>query len=81
LTNVVRHAHAGAVRITLRQRGRLLTLMVKDNGCGITKAQRSSAGSIGLLGMTERARLLRGRIVIAGVQGRGTTVRIQVPIT
>src|SRR5205814_3811013 len=32
LTNVVRHAHAGAVRISLSERGRLLTVAVKDNG-------------------------------------------------
>jgi signal transduction histidine kinase len=80
LTNVVRHAHAGAVRVTLRQRGRLITLSVKDNGRGITKAEMSSVEAIGLLGMSERARLLDGRVTIAGVQGRGTTVTVQVPI-
>jgi signal transduction histidine kinase len=81
LTNVVRHAHAGAVQITLRDRGRRMTLIVKDNGRGITKAERSSVDSIGLLGMSERARLIGGRVTIAGVQGRGTTVTVQVPIT
>ena len=80
LTNVVRHAHAGAVRVTLRERGRLMTLTVKDNGRGITKAELGSIDSIGLLGMSERARLLGGRVTLAGVQGRGTTVTVQVPI-
>jgi len=80
LTNVARHAHAGAVRITLRHRARQLTISVKDNGRGITKAQKSSFDSIGLLGMKERARLIGGRVTITGVQGRGTTVTIQVPI-
>ena len=63
----------------LRERGKALTLVVKDNGRGITKAQRSSVDSIGLLGMNERARLLGGRLTIAGVQGRGTTITVQVP--
>lgn len=80
LTNVVRHAHAGAVRISVRERGRLLTLTIKDNGRGITKAERSSVEAIGLLGMTERARLLGGRVTIAGAPGRGTTVTVTVPI-
>jgi two-component system, NarL family, sensor histidine kinase UhpB len=80
LTNVVRHAHAGAVRITLRERGRLMTLTVKDNGRGITRGEMSSVDSIGILGMVERARLIGGRVTIAGVQGRGTTVAVQVPI-
>jgi signal transduction histidine kinase len=80
LTNVVRHAHAGAVRITLRERGNALTLVVKDNGRGITRAETSSVESIGLLGMAERARLLGGRVKVAGVPGRGTTVTVQIPV-
>ncbi len=79
LTNVARHAHAGAVRIGVRQRGRMLTLTVRDNGRGITKAERTSVESIGLLGMTERARLLGGSLSIAGAPGRGTTVTVKVP--
>ena len=80
LTNVARHAHAGAVRISLRERGRMLTLTIRDNGRGITKKEISSVESIGLLGMTERARLLGGRLSIAGTAGRGTTVTVHVPI-
>ena len=80
LTNVVRHAHAGAVRITLRERGRTMTLSVRDNGRGITKAEKAGIESIGLLGMKERARLMGGRITISGIQGRGTSVTVQVPM-
>ena len=79
LTNVVRHAHAGAVRITMRERGKMLTLTIRDNGRGITAAELASVDSIGLLGMIERARLLGGRAEIAGSPGRGTTVTVTVP--
>jgi signal transduction histidine kinase len=79
LTNVVRHAHAGAVRISLAERGRTLMLVVKDNGRGITRSELSSMMSIGLLGMSERARLLGGRLTITGAPGRGTTVTVRVP--
>jgi signal transduction histidine kinase len=81
LTNVVRHAHAGAVRIAAREHGRTLTLTIRDNGRGITKAELSSVESIGLLGMTERARLLGGVVRITGGPGRGTTVTVTVPVT
>ena len=80
LTNVVRHAHAGAVRISLRERGKTLTLTVKDNGRGITTGELASVESIGLLGMTERARMLGGRLTIAGAPRRGTTVTVTVPV-
>ena len=81
LTNVVRHAHAGAVRIGMRERGRTLTLTIRDNGRGITKSELTSVESIGLLGMSERARLLGGRVTVAGAPGRGTTVTVTVPIS
>ena len=81
LTNVARHAHAGAVRISVRQRGKMLTLAIRDNGRGITKAELASVESIGLLGMTERARGLGGRVTITGSAGRGTTVTVSVPVS
>jgi len=81
LTNVARHAHAGAVRISVRQRGKVLTLAIRDNGRGITKAELASVESIGLLGMTERARVLGGRVTITGSAGRGTTVTVNVPLS
>jgi signal transduction histidine kinase len=81
LTNVARHAHAGAVRISLRKQGRMFTMTVRDNGRGITKAELASVESIGLLGMTERARMLGGRLTIKGLRGRGTTVIVNVPST
>src|SRR5688500_5680023 len=80
LTNVVRHAHAGAVRIIVRERGRMVTLIIRDNGRGITKTELASVESIGLLGMTERARMLGGRVTIVGSPGRGTSVTVNVPI-
>ncbi len=81
LTNVVRHAHAGAVRISVSERGRMLTLAIRDNGCGIAKGALARVESIGLLGMTERARLLGGRVTITGAPGRGTTVTVTAPIS
>jgi signal transduction histidine kinase len=81
LTNVVRHAHAGAVRIGVRTRGKMLMLTIRDNGRGITKGEMASVESIGLIGMTERARMLDGRVTITGTPGRGTIVTVRVPIS
>ena len=59
----------------------MFTMTVRDNGRGITKAELASVESIGLLGMTERARMLGGRVTIKGLPGRGTTVTVNVPST
>jgi len=79
LTNVARHAHAGAVRLSLRHVKGNVVLEVQDNGRGITEAERNDRRSVGLLGMRERAHLLGGEVRITGVPGRGTRVFVSIP--
>jgi signal transduction histidine kinase len=56
-----------------------VSLEVRDNGRGIGEGQLSGSGSLGILGMRERAVLLRGEFTIAGEPGSGTTVRVRIP--
>ena len=79
LTNIARHAGATEVRIDLRQPGGNLELEVSDNGHGISEAQRAGPGSLGILGMRERALLMGGEFTIAGNSGKGTAVRVRIP--
>jgi signal transduction histidine kinase len=79
ITNVIRHAEASAVRITLDEADRTFVLSVKDNGRGITLTEASDPVSIGLVGMRERARLLGGTLDISGKKGKGTTVIFRMP--
>jgi PAS domain S-box-containing protein len=80
LANVARHAHANAVEVDIkRDRGNLI-VEVHDNGKGITKKQIADPGSLGLLGMRERARRLAGELSVQGVRGKGTRVSLRVPI-
>lgn len=82
LTNVMRHAAAQAVRISLRHDGDLLTVTVEDDGAGFEPEHRSlSPGSgMGLLCMEERARLLDGTLSIESAPGTGTVVRAALPV-
>lgn len=80
LTNVVRHANATAVEITLRATPHDIQLEVADNGRGITDRQLHDARSLGLLGMWERARTWRGDVAITGAGGQGTTVIATIPL-
>jgi PAS domain S-box-containing protein len=80
LTNVVRHAGASRVRAVLSEDAGHLTLEVRDNGRGIREDQLSAAGSLGILGMRERASLRGGDLIIAGDDQGGTTVRVRIPV-
>jgi PAS domain S-box-containing protein len=79
LTNVVRHAKASAVTVTLHEHDDF-ELRIRDNGKGITDAQASDGRAIGLIGMRERATLVGGVFQIEGRRGKGTTVSVRVPI-
>jgi PAS domain S-box-containing protein len=79
LTNVLRHAHATKVDIGAEERSGEFVLIISDNGRGITPAERAAEGSLGLLGMRERAHLAGGTIEISGVEKHGTTIIIRVP--
>jgi len=80
LANVARHSRASTVTVTLERRDIDLVLELRDDGVGITNAEATSARSIGLVGMRERAQLVGGRFGITGAAGAGTTVRVQVPL-
>ncbi|MBM3852250.1 MAG: response regulator [Verrucomicrobia bacterium] len=80
LTNVARHARAATVRVRLASASDGLTLEVADDGRGIPPEELAGGRSLGLLGMHERARLLGGQLDIRGEDGRGTTVRLRVPL-
>jgi signal transduction histidine kinase len=80
LTNVARHANATEVDVRLAKEDDSLTLEVHDNGKGISEEQLSADSSLGILGMRERALLLRGEVTIHGGPGEGTTVRVRIPV-
>ena len=81
LTNVIRHAQATQVEVTLEETATFLALQVRDNGRGITESEIDSPKSIGLLGMQERARLRGGEVHLHGSPGRGTTVIVRLPLS
>ncbi len=80
LTNVVRHAAASRVEITLTQSAGDFIVEVRDNGKGFDPALTGKRKSFGLLGMRERAAALGGSIDIASVPQQGTVVSARIPI-
>jgi len=81
LTNIARHAGATTVYAAFEQRDDIIQLVVQDNGVGIDLDEVSRKKSLGLIGMKERARLLRGEITISNVSPQGTAMTIKVPVS
>jgi len=81
LTNVIRHAQAKSVRVDLCQEEESILLVVQDDGIGFTESGFSNAfGSLGLLGMKERAQFCGGDMQISSSPGNGTTITVRVPV-
>jgi len=80
LTNVMRHAAASQVSLSLEKADEALILEVRDNGIGIKEGRVFDAHSFGLTGIRERVLLLGGEAEISGKPGEGTMVRVVLPI-
>lgn len=75
LVNVHRHAHAGEVRVKLKLRGHLLTLVVQDDGAGMAAPEgEEPMRGVGLRSILSRVRELGGELrVLAGPDGTTLT--------
>lgn len=80
LTNILRHAEATKVYISLKRSVNILTLEVIDNGKGITENEISKSDSLGLLGIRERISPWDGKLHIIGTAGKGTKLTLSVPL-
>lgn len=80
LTNVARHAGATKVQTSLVVGENDVALITHDNGAGFDLSGVERRGSLGLLGMKERAHLLGGDFKISSSPGKGTTVVVHVPL-
>ncbi len=80
LTNIARHAHASRVHITMMRDERGLLLNLSDDGCGFDPAAACKRDSYGLMGMSERARLIGASLNIDSAPGSGTVISISIPV-
>ena len=78
LTNVVRHATPERADLRLERDGSSAVLIVRDDGRGLDPGARSS--SHGIRGMRERAMLIGADLAIGPGPGRGTEVKLTIPL-
>ena len=80
MTNVARHAQAGAVRIALLRRRGAILVKIQDNGRGIRPEESTDPRKMGLLAMGERARRFGGEFRIGPGPRGGTRVLAILPL-
>jgi PAS domain S-box-containing protein len=83
LTNVARHAQATRVDVAVRKSPRKdqhLAIEVQDDGCGFEPGKLDASGSLGLIGMRERACHCGGQFQIDSRPGQGTLLAITIPL-
>ncbi|MDX1514905.1 MAG: ATP-binding protein, partial [Gammaproteobacteria bacterium] len=80
VTNVVRHARARRVDVSLRVWLKGILIEVVDDGVGVSKEDVPSGSGVGVIGMRERAGALGGTVRIVPWKPAGTAVRVWLPL-
>ncbi len=81
LVNVGKHARATRVKVRVARAGGELALSVQDDGAGFDMESPRKPHSLGLVGLRERAHLLKGQVKITSRPGEGTRVEARIPVT
>ena len=82
LVNVVRHAHASHVEVSVQELNQMIRLEITDDGEGFEVATISDPRTnkrLGLVGMKERAEMIGGIFTLESSPGSFTTVRVEIP--
>ncbi len=79
LRNVIRHARATAVDVSLEAADDGVRVTIRDDGIGFDLSKGRGRPSLGLASMRERVELAGGRIDIRAAPGRGTTIEVWAP--
>jgi signal transduction histidine kinase len=85
MSNIRRHAKASAAAVKLELEHDSIKMTISDNGKGFTPPARANelarSGRLGIVGMSERAHLLGGKLTIQSKAGGGTKVFAEVPVS
>jgi PAS domain S-box-containing protein len=81
INNVLKHAQAGKVTISMKIESDNYILEIGDNGKGFDYTATRQANSLGLISIQERAIMLGGEAIISSTQGKGTLIRVRIPLS
>ena len=84
LFNVVKHAHAKNVRVSIERHASRVMVEVEDDGVGFSldgEGSRNGASGFGLFSIRQRLQNLGGDMDLASAPGQGTRVRLEMPLS
>ena len=80
VSNAVRHSESETIRIRVFREAEKVVGEVRDEGRGFDPSEKAAGrAGLGLMGMRERAAMVRGDVRIESSRGEGTTVRVEIP--
>jgi signal transduction histidine kinase len=82
-TNVLRHAHATHLRLTVSCTSQGITMTIEDDGIGFDPGKLGTGDGkrhLGLISMKERAEILDGSLEVLTAPNLGTTIQVQIPV-
>lgn len=84
LMNIVKHSQAKRVKISIKRKGKLIKILVQDDGVGINanilNSEMAHGGGFGLFNIRERLNLMGGQIDIASSSKMGTKIILTAPL-
>jgi signal transduction histidine kinase len=80
LTNVSKHAEAKQLSVSLLDVGSNIVLSISDDGIGFSMEEESNKKTFGLLGIKERVSMIGGEYEIYSAPGKGTSIKVSVPL-
>lgn len=78
--NAIRHSRATELQLSLAQSSTACEVKLRDNGVGFTTAAAAGSSHYGLRGMKERISKIGGELTLQTAPGKGTEIRITVPL-
>lgn len=81
LSNIVKHANAKSVYVSILKKSSYILIVVKDNGIGFDfKKKLKNSDSLGMKTLKERAKVINGNIKILSIIGKGTKTTLLIPV-
>ena len=77
LNNIVKHANATSINVTMNYNSEKLIIIVEDNGMGFDKKELTLNKGIGFKNMINRMQLINGSVSVDSMQEKGTSITIE----